>query len=263
MDKRVSYNNKIEIGFIGRSYRCGEFEIISTDGRYITVKFLNTNNIDSFRKDHVKEGRIKDQKAPLTFGVGYTDGEVTKNEAEDHLPYYRHWKQILERSYCPKLKKKYPSYDNVTVCEDWHSLKNFKIWFDNNYQQGWDQYCLDKDLLCDQLNFKIYSPETCVFLPHRLNTLIIKRYKNRKNKELPIGITKKSKNSKYCARCQIGESQPHVIGYYKDLNEAWEVYRNFKQNYIKELSEDYFNKGLIDERAYKALMNYKVIKEYQ
>lgn len=263
MARRESCRNKVVEGAVGKSHRCGDFIIISVDKLDITVRFINTGNIDVFRRDHVTEGSIKDQKAPLTFGVGYTDGVSTRQVGVKHHLYYRYWKQILERGYCPKLKGKYPSYKDVMVCDEWHSLKNFKSWFDKNYQEGWDNYCLDKDIICDQQGSKIYSPETCIFLPHRLNTLVIKRYTNRVGKSLPIGVTKKSASDKYCSRCQIGESQPHVIGYFDNEDDAWEAYRDFKQMYISELAKEYFDKNLIDSKAYTALLNYKVIREYQ
>lgn len=263
MSRRVNYNNQVSIGSTGHSHRCGDFKIISIDNLRVEIEFLNTGNVGVFRKDHVKEGKVKDQKAPLTFGVGYTDGEITKNMKEGHLLYYRYWKQILERGYCQKLKQKHPSYKDVTVCKDWHSLKNFRVWFEENYREDWVGYNIDKDLICDQRKEKIYSPDTCVFLPPRLNTLIIKKYHNRKGKTLPVGVTKKSKGKRYCARCQVGEKQPYVIGYFDDPDTAWESYRDFKQKYIQDLTEDYFSKDLIDQRAYKALMSYKVTKEYQ
>jgi len=248
----------IKVGDIFKSNRCGKFEILGVLGSKSKVVFLDTGWESIFQNKHIKEGKVKDQKAPLTFGVGYTDGEVTKVNKK-HLPSYNYWKQVLERGYCPKLKEKYPSYKDVTVCEDWHSLKNFKQWFDENYVEGYD---LDKDLLCKNLSVKVYSPETCVFLPKRINTLLINKYTNRKDKKLPIGVTQKSGKGKYCARCHIGEKQPHVIGYFYSVEEAFLAYKSFKEDYVHTLAEDYYKRGEICDRAYNALKKFKVDKEY-
>lgn len=250
--------DEIKEGDVRESARCGMFKVLEIAGKMVTVKFTNTGNVDTFRKDHIKDGKIKDQKARLTFGVGYTDGEKVREGGPKMLPHYRYWKQILERGYCPKLKAKYPSYLGITVCEEWHSLKNFRVWFEQNYVEGYD---LDKDLLPNKN--KVYSPETCVFLPRRLNTLLIKRYTNRKDKTLPIGVTKKSnERSRYCARCQVGEQQPHVVGYYDTVDEAFMAYKSFKEGYVKTLADEYNSKGLLCERAYCALSSYEVLKEY-
>lgn len=247
-------------GMVFPTNNCGDFEIVEVLGSKCRGRFLNTDNVDTFKNKHIKCGKIKDQKAPLTFGVGYTDGVLTKKD-KTHLNYYNYWKQILERGYCAKLKSKYPSYLEVTVCEEWHSLKNFKTWFEDNFPKVEGCYDLDKDLLSGEN--KIYSPLTCVFLPKRINTLLINKYHNRKGKVLPIGVTQKREGGKYCARCHIGEKQPFVIGYFDCPDRAWESYRDFKQDYIRSLAEEYNDKGMLCERAYTALTSYEVKKEYQ
>lgn len=248
----------VEVGKILSSNRCGDFKILEVLGAYSKVVFINTGWEGVFQNKHIKDGKIKDQKAPLTFGVGYTDGEITKRNKK-HLPFYNYWKQILERGHCPKLKEKYPSYENVTVCPEWHSLKTFKVWFEDNYIEGYD---LDKDLLCKGKGKKIYSPETCVFLPRRVNTLLINKYTNRRGKNLPIGVTQKSEKSKYCARCHVGEKQPHVIGYFYTIREAFLAYKYFKEDYIHTLAEEYYSKGEICDKSYQSLKQFEVEEEY-
>lgn len=54
----------------------------------------------------------------------------------------------------------------VKVCDEWHTQSNFTKWFKNNYIQGWH---IDKDLVGDST---VYSPETCVFIPRSLNSVI-------------------------------------------------------------------------------------------
>lgn len=77
------------------------------------------------------------------------------------------------------LKKK-PSYIGVKVCDEWKYFSNFKKWFDENYR--WDlvekdiMVELDKDLFSDD-NGKIYIPDTCIFLPRKINAMM-KRVKS-------------------------------------------------------------------------------------
>lgn len=54
-------------------------------------------------------------------------------------------------------------------------FSNFLKWFNGNYIKG---YALDKDILIK--GNKVYSPETCCFVPYEINTLVTNR-KNGRN----------------------------------------------------------------------------------
>lgn len=82
------------------------------------------------------------------------------------LPIYSTWQSMLARCYNPK----HDSYDKyggagVTVCEEWQDFQTFARWHTENHIEGWH---MDKDLL----GGKLYSPETCVFLPHNIHMTI-------------------------------------------------------------------------------------------
>ena len=101
--------------------------------------------------------------------VGYVDGK-RKEKLVWICPFYRTWKGMLGRGYSEKLKLKYPSYKDVTVCEEWHLFSTFRAWMD---QQDWEGLQLDKDLLVK--GNKIYSPETCLFVSGQVNNFVLER----------------------------------------------------------------------------------------
>jgi|TARA_A100001391_G_scaffold68351_1_gene43730 hypothetical protein len=127
-------------------------------------------------------------KKPV-FGVGINDSpDLTKKriiyrDAEGkkkekivwECPYYRTWHDMLRRSYSPIFKKKFPTYKDVTCCEDWLLYSNFKKFMVENYgvesKLTTKKKVLDKDLLFKRN--KIYSPETCVFVIPQLNAFIL------------------------------------------------------------------------------------------
>ena len=116
--------------------------------------------------------------------------------------------------------------------------------------------CLDKDILYK--GNKIYSPETCIFAPHRINTLFTKR--DRSRGESPIG-TSPRKNGKYVAQCNLinpetGKSKKETLGLYDTQEKAFEVYKYYKEKNIKEVA-DYF-KEYIPEILYNGMYNYQV-----
>lgn len=84
---------------------------------------------------------------------------------------------MKQRCYNPKHKAYYLyGAKGVTVCKEWlDSFTAFTEWaFANGYK---DDYELDKDELCEQLNIypKVYSPQTCKWIPKSENAKSNKR----------------------------------------------------------------------------------------
>ena len=79
---------------------------------------------------------------------------------------YSTWTGILARCHSVKTRKRQPTYGDCRVCDEWLIASNFKAWYDANYVDGWQ---IDKDYRGDG---KLYSPETCTFVPPWLNLLM-------------------------------------------------------------------------------------------
>ena len=86
---------------------------------------------------------------------------------------YSVWRNILKRCYT-HYKCHQPSYDGCSIVPEWLLYSTFKKWFDANYISG---YQLDKDLLAK--GNKVYSPETCCFVPQEINKLLTNRKRHR------------------------------------------------------------------------------------
>jgi hypothetical protein len=106
---------------------------------------------------------------------------------------------------------------------------------------------LDKDILIK--GNKIYSPETCIFVPHTINMMFTKRNKNKDN--LPTGIRLIERPKPYTARY----SGFHIGSYYTP-EEAFNAYKLYKENHFKQIADKYKND--IPERLYNALYTYSV-----
>lgn len=150
---------------------------------------------------------------------------------------------MLRRAYSPKCHKYQPTYTNVTVSEDWHYLSNFKKWFEENYVEG---YALDKDLL--SRGTKVYSAETCCYIPPEINSALVHSSSN-------MGVHENHNKfetivNRYGKRCFMGSFNTRA--------EAVNAYIEGKVAYIKELGEVYYAKGLITKRVYDGLQNYSV-----
>ena len=151
---------------------------------------------------------------------------------------------MIQRCYNSKIHKSKPYYKNKKVCEEWLNFQNFKIWYDEHIIPG-AKVDLDKDLICKSGN--TYSPETCVFVSHFLNTLFEERSATRKIQQ--------TKDGKY-AVSMIVLNKKIDGGIYDTEAEAVQGFWDLKKNYINEIAEK--NKDRVPDYVYEAMLNWKV-----
>lgn len=192
-------------------------------------------------------------KRKIVYGVAHNDYAGRIKENGKHIRSYRSWISMLSRCYGEKELNNRPSYKGCSVCDEWLLFSNFKKWFDdptNGYQNG---YCLDKDILIK--GNKVYSPNTCCFVPNEINTLLLESNNSRK----PNGIkgVYKTKVNTFIAGYSNGKEKRVYLGSFKTLKEAKLAYSTFKEKRVKSIAQEYFDKGKITLKVYKALMNYK------
>ena len=241
-----------------RTMNCGEVASIVEYTNYndITVQFKNTEEVVKTTYRYFKNGQVKSRFAPSVYGIGYLGYEKVVDENGNKIKSYIEWFNMLRRCFDEKWKEKHPSYKDVTCCNEWLCFQNFAKWFDNNYYEiEGERMDLDKDILVK--GNKMYSPETCVFVPQNINTLFIKSNKTRG--KYPIGVCKASNSNKFIAKCMVfinGKTQRKYLGLYNTPEDAFNVYKEFKEKYIKQVADYYKDK--IPNRLYEAMHNYKV-----
>lgn len=190
------------------------------------------------------------KRPKLVWGVGKNDYESNIKYNKVHIQSYHTWEQMLKRCYNEKFKEKNQTYKDCKVCDEWLSFKNFKIWFDEHYIEG---YALDKDILFK--GNKLYSPQTCCFVPIEVNSLLTKSQKQRG--DYPIGVHFRKDNKKYFAYTSKKGKRVN-IGFFDNPTDAFKAYKAKREAIIKEIALEYFLSGKIAENVYNALMNYKV-----
>ena len=206
------------------------------------------------------EKRAKMQKGrkckPRTrYGVGLCD-DITVDENGNILKSYAAWANILLRCYSKAYHNRQPSYIGCQICEEWKKYSVFKKWYDDNAKEGFQ---LDKDLVSPKE--KIYSPNTCSFVPVLINHIISRCGKEDKGRgKYGIGVyvddRKNIKNKYFTSVTEYGRNK--YVGSFKTKEEAYLAYKREKERYVKEVAQDYYNKGLITEKVFSALMNYEV-----
>ena len=180
-----------------------------------------------------------DKHKKLVCGVGVNDISYCPK------PIYQKWVSMIKRCYSPKSLNTHKTYQDCSVSDEWLVLSNFKSWCERYYIEGYD---LDKDLLVK--GNKVYSPETCCFLPKVFNIIIRDLNNGKYRKGVSI-----FRHNKYISSICINRNKIH-LGCFNTEQEASLAYKTAKGNYIKELAEKYFQEGKITERVYNALMKY-------
>ena len=248
--------------------RIGE-EGVNNFGSKMVIKEYRTNkDIDVYFPEYdwtfknatyqsFKNGLIKCPYEKRYFGIGYLgEGEYKVKENGKRTRVYQTWHDMLTRCYDEKHRYKNPTYKDCEVLEKWLCFQNFGKWYEENYYEiEGEKMCLDKDILIK--GNKIYSPETCMFVPHNINVLFTKSDRNRGGS--PIGTS--PVGNKYRVYCNIFDFEKRKkkkihLGYYNTPEKAFEVYKQFKERYIKKVADYY--KEHIPKKLYDSMYNYKV-----
>lgn len=248
--------------------RTGERGVNTFGSEMVIVEYKGCMDVDVYfpeydwifknaKYSNFKKGEIKCPYEKRVFGMGYIgDGKYKVRENGKITKMYKTWNNMLGRCYDEKLHKKRPTYKDCTVCEDWHNFQNFGLWYEENfYEIESEVMCLDKDVLFKRN--KIYSPETCIFVPQTINSLFTKSDKNRG--EYPIGVN--PHGDKFRAICGVYDFKNNKkklkhLGLYNTVEKAFIAYKQFKEDYIKQVADYYKNE--IPVKLYSALYSYEV-----
>ena len=252
----VSYKDCV--GKVLKSKNFGEFKILKyNDNRNVDIQFINTGFETTVQLVRVKSGEIKDPYLPSVFGIGVLGAKYPSKFNGVLTKEYVLWQSMLQRCYSDTdvygaFKKKNPTYEGCKVSENFKSYEYFYEWchkqigFNN---EGWQ---LDKDLLIK--GNKVYSEDSCVFIPKNINLLLVKRTASR-GKHL-IGVSWCKRDKVFRAMVSRNKGKPKNLGCFNTELEAFNAYKQAKESFVKEQANEWKDK--IDERAYEALMNYTV-----
>lgn len=224
----------------------------------ILIKFLDsgelvTTNYSSFINGTVK---IKKPYEKTVYGVGYFGEGIHRSSRNNRMNHkYKTWHEMIRRCYDKKKLKSNPSYFDCTVCDEWHNFQSFGDWYDNNfYQIEGEQMHLDKDILV-KWN-RVYSPESCIFVPARINCIFTKNGGKKKD-DMPFGVIQNNHKTKiYTAKCADDKGKTMYINSFNTVEEAFNAYKKHKELSIRDIANKYKDK--IPEKLYNAMINYRV-----
>ena len=248
--------------------RTGEEGLNNFGSKMIIKEYRKCNDIDVYFPEYdwtfkhaiyqtFKNGKIKCPYEPRYYGVGYLgEGKYKMFENGKLTDKYNIWYGMLKRCYDPKYQEKYPTYKDCKVEDYLLNLQHMAEWINKNYYEvPGERMHLDKDILCK--GNKIYSRDKCIFVPEGINKLFTKCDNARG--ENPIGASLTSSGN-YEVRCRNGYGEPVYLGSYSTKDEAFNVYKQYKEKVIKKVIDSY--EGKIPEPFYSklktAMYNYEV-----
>ena len=247
----VSYKDCV--GRVFKSKSSGDFKVLKyNDSKNVEIQFLNTGFEATAQLTTIESGGIKDRLLPSVYGVGIVGTKYPSTINGVKTKEYMLWQSMLKRCYSDVYKKKRPTYIGCEVSENFKYYEYFYEWCQNQVGFGNEGWQLDKDLLIK--GNKVYSESTCVFIPSEINTVLIKSTASRG--EHLIGVYWHKTKKAFIAQVSKNKGKPEYLGYFNTELEAFNAYKQAKEAFIKEQAEKWKDK--IDERAYKALMNYTV-----
>ena len=251
----VNYNDCV--GKVFKSKSSGDFKVLKyNDSANVVIQFLKTGYETLVQLTNVRNGYIKDPYLPSVYGVGILGTKYPSKVSGVTTKEYVPWCSMLKRCYSDSYKKKNPTYKDCEVSENFKSYEYFYEWCHNQVGFGNDgngsPFHLDKDLLIK--GNKVYSENTCVFIPAEVNTLLVKSTASR-GKHL-IGVCWSSTHKAFKAQVSKSKGKKEHLGFFNTEIEAFNAYKVAKESFIKEQANKF--KSQIDPRAYNALMNYTV-----
>ena len=245
------------VGKICKSLNSGDFTILKYNGsKDVEIQFLKTGYRKVAEMKEVRSGEIKDPYLPSVYGVGVLGAKYPTRVNGVKTKEYVLWTNMLVRCYSDSSKKKRPTYEGCEVSDNFKNYEYFYEWC--NKQIGFtnegngNPFQLDKDLLIK--SNKVYSEDTCVFIPAEINTLLIKCVATRG--EHLIGVSWHKTRKAFVAKVNKSKGKREYLGGFNTEIEAFNAYKQVKEAFIKEQANKW--KSQIDIRAYEALINYTV-----
>ena len=229
----------------------------------IDIQFSDTESIRCHQRyANFKKGAVKDYWLPTVYGVGRLEnGKIYDENKEKRLP-FKYWESMLKRCYNEPDLLRYPTYRSCKVCDEWLHFPSFEKWFNENYYEcGEERMRLDKDILIK--NNKIYSPDTAIFVPERINNFFTKT--NARRGAYPIGVTYRPEEHKFVASMSKLDNEQHqtkhqiILGRFDNPEKAFIAYKKAKELYVKEIADIYLKKyPAFPIKLHTALYNYRV-----
>ena len=175
---------------------------------------------------NIRAGGIKNPYHLSVFGAGcFGVGKYIAKIDGKNTSEYVVWVSMLKRCYDGKYQERQPTYIGVAICKEWLNFQNFAKWYKDTYPKiEGVKFDLDKDLMQEHTEDKIYSPQTCIFLPKSVNNFLANKYIN--NTSGHTGVSWNKHTKKWQAEIMVfGEGKKKNLGRFTNPKLASQAYQ--------------------------------------
>ena len=166
-------NYKDCVGKVCKSLNSGDFKILKYNDSYnVEIQFLKTGFEALVELGNIRNGGVKDPYLPSVYDEGILGTKYPSKVNGVNTKEYVLWKNMLERCYSDIFKKKRPTYEGCKVSDNFLYYEYFYEWCNKQIGFGNDGWQMDKDLLIK--GNKVYSEDSCIFLPREINQVLVK-----------------------------------------------------------------------------------------
>ena len=236
-----------------------EMKIIEyIDANHIVIQFnddYSTQLKTSWQ--HFKNGTVKNPNAPTINNIGIVGVGAPTSINGKKIKEFETWLSIIYRCYKNNIHNRSKTYYNCSISEEWKYYPNFYNWIINqsNYEK-WknnNKWHIDKDII--KKGNKIYCKEYCCLIPDYINSIF--KNTNSRRGDCPIGVCKNPYGN-YFAQCgnPFTKENEH-LGTYKTKEEAFAIYKKYREETNQKLAEIEYNKGNIKKECRDGIINYK------
>lgn len=223
---------------------------------FVDIQFINPNLFGRYSiKNHVDfrliksdDHLVRDDYYPYFYGVACQGNGSTTYI--DHCGYSRSrkeydiWMRMIKRCY-DTTDYQYMSYGGagVTVCLEWRCYEyflntlplvaNYNLWLAEPTKYRLDKDTLQQGIPTDQ---KIYSPQTCMFITVRENTLEIAK-RTKRSKTGYVGVRQRPSGTYACAITNktFGTYTSPIAA--ASLYNKIARYRGYQEEYLNDLGD--------------------------
>ena len=189
----------------------------------------------------------------LLYGAGfYEKGKYVATFEGKTSKEYSLWSDMLRRCYSVKYQKLHPTYIGCSVSENFKNFQWFAEWCNNQVGFGIMGFQLDKDLIVS--GNRVYSENTCVFVPRILNMFLQSNKTTRG--QYPIGVCYNKRAGKFQADLRDGEGNRIYIGQFATQEGAFTAYKTAKESLAKHLALQWADR--VDLRVVEVLNNFTI-----
>jgi hypothetical protein len=205
-------------------------KVISNDKLIIQFQDEHKFEKEVFWQNY-KRGTVKNPYDKIILNRGYIGVGKYKSRDENNkiTEQYNAWSNILLRCYSDKHRYLFESYPECEISEEWCNFQTLAEWYDENKYPVEGRLHVDKDVLVK--GNKIYSPDTCLLLPQRINMIFMEKPKTR-DKDLPNTIYR-------CSKGFQASYNGKSLGVFETVDGAITAHDNMMRIHIKEVAEEY------------------------